>query len=427
MFWFDFAWEIQNVLNQWWWQINFSLLVILVILGWLSWKNPIYGISLTIILMPTYLFRSQVWFFPFTYLEICIWVVFLTWFIRSIITNRLRQGFSKYYRWPIILILLGATISLFISPTTRQAAGLWKAYFIEPIMFFMVAVNTVKTKRDKELILWALGLSTISISLLAIYQKFSAFGIFEPGWIAPDKRRVTSIFSSPNAVGLYLGPIVVLYISWLIDEFKNHKAGLLKILIVVSSLLAIYFTVSQGTWLGLAAAIIFLAFFGWSKKWTGLAITGLILIAIILPVTREKLWPMITFSDVSGQNRITLFQMSTSYLTDNTKNLLLGGGILGFAEIQNSLRDPLKLEALLYPHNFILNFWLEIGLVGLVGFGWLAIKFFTRGFNILKTRRDWLTLGVMAAIVATLAHGLIDVPYFKNDLAVLFWIIIALL
>ena len=35
-------------------------------------------------------------------------------------------------------------------------------------------------------------------------------------------------------------------------------------------------------------------------------------------------------------------------------------------------------------------------------------------------------LGAMASMAALLVHGLVDVPYFKNDLALLFWIIYAL-
>ena len=33
---------------------------------------------------------------------------------------------------------------------------------------------------------------------------------------------------------------------------------------------------------------------------------------------------------------------------------------------------------------------------------------------------------VMAGMVAILVYGLVDVPYFKNDLAVLFWTILTM-
>ena len=33
----------------------------------------------------------------------------------------------------------------------------------------------------------------------------------------------------------------------------------------------------------------------------------------------------------------------------------------------------------------------------------------------------------MAALSAILIHGLVDTPYFKNDLSIIFWVLIALL
>jgi len=37
-----------------------------------------------------------------------------------------------------------------------------------------------------------------------------------------------------------------------------------------------------------------------------------------------------------------------------------------------------------------------------------------------------LTLGMAAAMAMILLHGMVDVPYFKNDLAVAFWMLFAL-
>ncbi|MFA6382478.1 MAG: O-antigen ligase family protein [Candidatus Buchananbacteria bacterium] len=439
MFLFDLNWQIQHFLNQFFWPINFLLVAILVILAYLSYKKPIYAVGLTIVLLPTYLFRSKIWFptpsgaegLPFTFLEVCIWVTFLGWLINSS-SYKLKALNSKLknYRWPILLILLSATISVFISPDKAAAAGLWKAYFVEPILFFVVLVNIIKTQKDKDVILWSLGISTLAISLLAIYQKFTGFGIAEASWILPAQRRVTSLFTSPNAVGLYLGPITAIYLGWLISElpkvrFANRTFGLtiLKLLIIIPAILAILFTVSQGTWLGLLAAIVFFVFFGWNKKITALIVLILIISCLTVPPARHQILELLTFKDASSQNRLFLWQTGWQYLTDNSKNSVLGAGLLGFAQIQNAQRDPLTLEPLLYPHNIILNFWLEIGLTGLLAFGWLIIKFFKQGF----ANYQLITLGLMSAMVAILIHGLIDVPYFKNDLAVLFWVIIGLL
>ena len=465
MFWFDFNWQIQHFLNQFWWPINFLLLIILVVLGYLAYKKPAYAAWLTIILLPTYLFRSKIWFLPFTFLELCIWVTFLGWFFNKMSSSRgvppgtpdrdeeaISKGIASFrnrgtrndtkllvYRWPILLILIASIISLLIAPDKVAAAGLWRAYFVEPILFFLVLINVGRERKSREIILWGLGISTLTISLLAISQKFTGFGIAEAGWIAASHRRVTSIFTSPNAVGLFLGPIAVIYLGWIINDLKRIHANLdklstvyyllstIKLLILALALLAILFTVSQGTWLGLLAAGLFLAYFGWRKKITIAITLTMIILTLMIPASRDKIWPILTFQDPAGQNRLTLIQMSRQYLLESPKNFILGPGIFGFSKIQNQLREPLKMEALLYPHNIILNFWLETGLLGLVGFIWLIIKFFRAGWQKLKTNSPQLALALMAAMIAILIHGLVDVPYFKNDLAILFWIIIGLI
>ena len=422
MFWFDFAWDIQNFLNQFWWQINFALLVILVLLGYLAYKQPAYAVGLTIVLLPTYLFRSYVWFLPFTFLELCIWVLFVGWLVNYTKTYHLTP-----YHWPILLILLGSGVGLATSPNLISAAGLWKAYLLEPIMFFIVLRSVLQSSANKTVVLTALGLSSLAVAWLAIYQKFTAFGIYEPAWTGPDARRVTAMFSSPNAVGLYLAPIIAIYSSWLLGTIKLWKIAILKMLIIVPALAAIFFTGSQGAWLGLAAALGFILFFGWNKKLTVALVMAAITLCLIVPLTRHQLLDLALFQDASGQNRLALWELSAVTLSQSFNHFTFGLGIGGFAQIQDAWRNPLTIEPLLYPHNILLNFWVELGLLGALGFGWVIINFFTLAADKIKFQRDWLALGAAAAMMTIIIHGLVDVPYFKNDLAVLFWIIVGLL
>lgn len=422
MFWFDFAWDIQHFLNQFWWQINFVLLVILVVLGYLGYKKPAYAAGGLIILLPTYLFRSKILFLPFTFLELALIVVFISWLVSKIQNGELRNlgAAIQRYRLPITLILLASTVSFIISPDRTAAAGLWKAYFIEPLLFFVMIANILKSPEDKKTILWALGISTLSISLFAISQKFTGFGIFEPSWTGPENRRVTAMFSSPNAVGLFLGPITALYIGWILEEWKKLMPTVLKTIVVILNLIAIWFTVSHGTMIGLAAAIAFLLFFGWNKIWT----SALVIIGGVIALFIPKAQALITFSDAAGQNRLMLWELALQHLIVSPINFIFGAGILGYAKIQDAVRDPLIIEPLLYPHNIFLNFWTEIGLLGLIAFVLVFVSTYIKGLK--KASPSWLTLGALAAVTAIAVHGLIDVPYFKNDLAILFWIFIAL-
>jgi len=434
MFLFDYNWQLNHILNQFFWPINFVLIAILVILGYLAYKKPALAAGGVLILLPTYLIRSKLWFIPVTFLEASIWIVFIGWLIQAFRKNTVIKGYRYPFRNLILLILATATISIFIAPNLVAAGGLWKAYFVEPIMFFIVLINVMHVPKNRSIILWSLGISSLSVALLAVVQKFSGFAIPEGAWVAQSTRRVTAMFTSPNAVGLYLAPIIAIYFGWLWQKPQafstfNQTAQIIgKVIVIGLGLTAIVFTVSHGTWLGLLAALVFLLFFGWSKLWTSLGVFIVLIVLLLVPVTQQQIIEQVTFSDPAGLNRIILWNGSFEFLTSSARNFVLGAGIFGFPQIQDGFRDPLTLEPLLYPHNILLNFWLELGLVGMIGFILLFIRFFRR--NVSQLHQDhslkWLRLGVMAAMITILVHGLIDVPYFKNDLAVLFWTILAL-
>ncbi len=87
-------------------------------------------------------------------------------------------------------------------------------------------------------------------------------------------------------------------------------------------------------------------------------------------------------------------------------------------------RQPIEREVL-RPHNVYLEFWLETSILGLIAFLWLILIFFHDTRRLYATNpRYSLVIPTAAAMTAILLHGLVDTPYFKNDLSLLFWVLI---
>ena len=79
-----------------------------------------------------------------------------------------------------------------------------------------------------------------------------------------------------------------------------------------------------------------------------------------------------------------------------------------------------------YAHNCFLQMAAEIGIVGLVCFIWILVRFFRLGFRTLKERKDSLLLGLLAGIFAFLVHSFFDTNLYSLQLAVLFWFMLGL-
>lgn len=421
------------------------IIIYLLIFAFISYRNLAVALAMIVAFLPSYLIRFQIWILPTTVLEGMILIVFFVWFAKfgwKTIANRFKNK-NFYQSHPfykqIILIIIVSYFSIFIAPDFFKATGLWRAYFLEPIFFFLVFVNVIKTKKDLRKIFFGLGISALLVSLFAVYQKITGDFIPVEMWRDASARRVTSFYTSPNAVGLFLAPIIMIYFAWLLGEFKKEKLLLnfYKITVLILAFLAVFFSVSEGTWLGLTAAFFIFLFFIFVKKLNFKITkklfykTAIIIVFLLIIISfcfshliKDKIQPVLL--DAANQNRFILWQGSWDFLTQNPKNFIFGAGIFGFPQIQEKFREPLKMEPLIYPHNIFLNFWMEIGLIGMLSFVWLIASFFINAKRILKSEQRMLVIGLISAMVTIIIHGLVDVPYFKNDLAILFWLILGI-
>jgi O-antigen ligase len=287
---------------------------------------------------------------------------------------------------------------------------------------------------------------------LAIYQKITGQFIDNPFWAAVETRRVVSFFGYPNAVGLFLAPLVMLMTGQL---FKSEKLRerLFFISTIILSLLAIYFAKSEGALIGLLAAGFICALLANKKLRLTAIILGIIGITAIFSITSLRTFVIskITLNDLSGQIRqqqwietkkmfaagnfwqgAGLSNYQKTVAPYHQEGIFLKNGDPNWLEkIRTSEEFRQKMwqptETYMYPHNIFLNFWSELGILGALLFSWIIAKFLWQPSTLYVKEKDFLALGLCRAMLVILIHGLVDVPYFKNDLSALFWILIALL
>lgn len=361
-------------------------------------------IYIILILLPTYLIRFEIVGIPVTFLELLILLLFLFFIIKN--KGRFVLGSYKY---KIALILIAGLLGTIYSPDLRSALGILKAYIIEPILFFIVFINV---KPDFKQTLKALACGGVFIASAGILQYFTGYGIPSPWNMPGAEYRITSIYDYPNAVGLFLAPLIILALGL---YFKGQKKlGWWSFILL--GLSAVIFSKAQGAYIAIGSGIFYLGLT--SKLWRKICFSTLILgmaLCFIIPATRATL----LFQDNSGQVRLALWQGTANLLMHNP---ITGAGLAGFQIKYPEYKLNRHTEALLYSHNLFLDFWCQLGILGLIWLIWVVFKFFkTRPHNY-----DPRNIILNAAMCGILVYGLVDVPYFKNDLALIFWTLLAL-
>lgn len=458
------------------------ILIILftILFSFVVWKNPLFGLQLNLFALPAYLIRFKIGI-PFTLLEVMILVNFSFWFFRnfSTLVFNLKQRVKKIgvpveypFAIEMILLLLAGIFGTFVAGLTNEAFGIWKAYFFEPVLLAIVIYNIIGKLElnfiDKtSKIVQPLAMSAIIISLVAIYQKQTGNLIDNSLWQASETRRVVSVFGYPNAVGLYLETIIIYSFGLLLLKFKNTKKSIadnfeleLYLTTIILSVLAISFAKSTGAFFGLLVGLSVVSIL-YSK------VSRLVWLALVIAISasifvggfqRDKTIAIFTLTDFSGQVRKIGWSETIKMLKDG--RVFTGAGLSNYQQAVTKYHAPgfyfnknnesnfqaklhvynqkfrdkywQPLEVYMYPHNIFLNFWSEIGLAGLLIIVWILGKFYFVSIKLLQKNdilkeNKLIIIMVIGAMSTIIAHGMVDVPFFKNDLSVLFWLPILLL
>lgn len=383
------------------------------------------GLFLITALLPTYLLRFSIGPLPMTFLEVMIVLFILIWLVKNAKDWRKALAIPQRYKLGIILLVLAATIAVFVAPDRLAALGVWKAYFIEPIAFALIARTVIQKEKSPSALLNGLGLGALIVSMLGILQWVTQIGIPAPWDI---ERRITSVFDYPNALGLYLGPIIILGAFLLYRSIKEKQKGSILFWSSVTgiSFLAILLAESEAAIVAVLATLFLSSLF--DKTCRQITVPFMILCVMLigsLPVLRDPVLNKLMLQDYSGQVRVSQWTETWEMVKDYP---ITGVGLAGYPTVFESYHQATHLEIFQYPHTNVLNIWSELGILGLTAAGWLvlliaidSIKHITR-----NKEKAWLTLACLAVFVEMDIHGLVDVPYFKNDLALLAWIFIML-
>lgn len=366
--------------------------------------------------LPVYLLKIKFGWASFNLLEILVAALFLVWIFNK---EKKYQMLNTKYKLPIALIFIGLILSVIANGNYHNSLGATKGWFVFPILFAIIFFDALK--KDERLLkkfLLASFSSGVAVSGVGVIYEFL-------GALTYD-GRLKAFWDSPNQLAMFLAVPFLIGVYFFLQE-KEVKKKRLRALSAILIGLSLYFTFSYGAWLALSAALIIIIWLEYGKKKHKkyLAIFALLLIAFLAWASLNKYKSIANLGERSSLASRVMIWQSAGLMIE--KHPLLGIGPGNFQEkyLEYQKYFPPYLEwSAPQPHNIFLAFWLESGILGLAGFVWLMILFFRDNKKTIERNRNFgiLFLAIMTYI---LIHGLVDTTYWRNDLAVVFWMVVA--
>lgn len=406
-------------------------ILLLAIYGYLCSRTVRKGLLVFVGALPLYLVRLDIGPIPTNLLELMFVVLVLTWGL-GFLQERRRDSLRKLvtdHKWVFIgigLILLGSLLGLTQTSDVLGSLNIIKSYLIEPILLGAIIWSVSRSSENFKIreFLTALSIPVIALSIVAIFQFITGLTIPET-WAT--EGRVTSLYPYPNALGHFIAPIITVIAVYFADgkSRMNRAQRWSLVSALILGTIAIILAQTEAA-IGAILVSMFLVSLLYRRgiKYTMPIALGTIAVVLLVPMLRNPVIEKVTLQDWSGQTRIAQWKETAHFLTDNPVNFLLGAGPDNYPVAIEPFHTHTHLEIFQYPHNIVLNTWVEFGLLGLAGSALTGY-----GIWLVATRRSnrYHVIPFAAGLTEMVIHGVVDVPFLKNDLVMLGSVFVALL
>lgn len=345
---------------------------------------------------------------------------------------------STRWRLRLLVVLIGWALLAAVQATHADlAVREWRTVFLTGGLFALLLIGNQRRSRqpaaDRRLLLGAWLCGALVVALVGLWQYATKEMVIN----AEGVQRVRAFYGSPNNLALYLeralAPLMTIALFSRQARWRWLSVG--GAVLVGSALLL---TFSKGALLfGLPAllvvlwggGLVLLRQRGQSTRilWV-LAATGLFALVALTPfLATERFQRLLDFQGGTGFVRLQLWRSAWQMALDHP---LFGVGPDNFLYAYRSdylLPAAWQEPNLNHPHNWLLDWWTRLGLPGLVLASlWFGTLFFRQWRSVRAGQQAVLQLGLLAAGVAALAHGLIDASYALPDLMII-WVLLTFL
>lgn len=325
----------------------------------------------------------------------------------------------------VLAFLTAAALATIFATHQGVARHEFRRVLLEGVLFYFVVSRTARSPWP-IVHGWVIG--GVAVSLFAIYQAFISGDVI----VAEGVQRVHALYGSPNNLALYLDRVL----PFLIAVAAFARSRLLRLSYTLAALpvaLALFLTFSKGAWLlGLPAALLFLGLARGRRSFLAmLGAIGASALALLPFLGTERFARTLDLETGTTFFRLRLWQGTLNMLKDHPWFGVGPDNFLYLYRARYALPDAWQELGLSHPHNIFLDLWTRLGILGLISGLCLLVIAFRRGWVLARrlpdADRQALALGLLAGLVATVAHGLIDNSFFLVDLMFVFMMTLGLI
>jgi len=419
---------------------------------------------LIFLLLPTYLIHFHVnEFISFNLLELLILVGLINNLIlifeRISFVNFLKIVYqNKKLFLPVSLILLGFLFSYLynqhLTAWSNWSDGLGKLLdlLILPIFYsltvYFLTLSDVKKTLPSISIIFKKVPAIIPLNfLMSLSYFFSSMIVSLVGlifWLTnllTFDQRLSIFFPSPNDLAIFLAPAFIIIASFIVSQFNfafttSFKKYKLLYFASVFFLADLFLTKSLGAIMAMAIVALFVLsnygvpetnlskrFFLFIKKKSSVLVATLLIIGTVSILNLNILLKKIDYTPSSPpssiDSRLVVYQVGAKILSTHW---LIGIGINNFQTSYLALQKnfpPYPQWAIPHSHNNLMHFWLEGGLLAVIG---LVLLYKNILFISDKKKQAMFKLTIAQMILFYfILHGMVDVTIWTPASAMIFW------
>jgi O-antigen ligase len=412
-----------------------------IVLFVVFYHRPIIGLALTLLYAPFFLFPVELYQFAFPLAEMLLLITAAAGGLRWLVDHARRRQIAAsqfpariHRRWHALDVcaaayLLLGVLALLISPNRAPAVTEFRTLIVEPTLFY--ALIRVHVKREQLIVLaQALLVGAVVVCVIGLVNFITGTHLITA---EEGARRLASVYGSPNNVALLL----VRCLPFALALALFHRGRWRVAYAATGGLFLITLVLTQSTGgllLGLPAGLIAVLLLTRGRQailsMLGVGAALLVFVGVAAQIS-PRFASLFDFTDGTNFIRLRLWESSLAMIEDFP---ITGVGLDQFLERYRGTYvkpDAIWDSQLNHPHNLILDVWLRLGVGGVIWLASIAIAIGLLSRRLLHMTlapaERALVIGALGALSALVGHGMVDNSLFVVDLALIFWLLIALL